>query len=187
MTLYTQEPTLIETTVDDFYKLADFWGRDQLVVRGDTLASRLKGPIRMPLISSAPEEDYASLLDMLLEHPEADQICVRTRAGWVKEYARRMTGSRIQHFAELAASAPEKIHFLEIKYRARGENQAEPWYTDRPVIEFVEDLTPGQESIVGYQMIIPAGYEDLFTIVQHSEGRFVLSHGIWVPTKTSLN
>ena len=187
MSLYTQEPVLFQTTQDDFYKLADFWGRDGLIVRGDTLVSRLEDPIQMPLISSAPEEDYATLIGMLLEHPDVDQICVRTGAGWVKEYARRMTRSRVEHMADLAAHAPEKIHFLEMKYRARGENMAEPRYTDRPVIEFVEDQTPGKEAIVGYQMVIPAGYEDLFTIIQQSEGRFVLSHGIWVPTRASPN
>lgn len=178
-------PAIIETTGPEFCQRLRYWKRHELKIHDDVLLAKIEDPLCIPLISDNSAQDYFSLMEMLLDHPYADELCVRSQDRWIKEYTRRMNKVKLDFMARTAANNPSHINYFEIKFKKReiADSVEGTIPADRPVIEFVEYKSGDQRSIVGYQIIMPVEYEELFTVVRTSPlENFALIHGIWMPS-----
>ncbi len=184
MKMDIKSPVITETTSADFSQRLKYWKRNRLNINEDMLLARIDNPLAVPLISDNPADDYFKLLKQLVALPYADELCVRSPDRWIKEYTRRITKNQLEYMAESSAKDQAKINYLEIKLQKPeiAEYLRGTTIIDRPVIEFVEYCSGNEKSIVGYRMLLPVEYKELFTIASSSPvDNFALIHGMWIP------
>ena len=187
MALYTKKINLIETTEQEFRRRTEFWKKDRLRLRYQTIPTTIENPVVMLLISSNPAKDYATLFEMLLDHPNADQLCVQSSGRWIKKYKEGLDSTQLNAIAAFAAADDEnqeKTNYLEMKYKDPEIDLAvragHPFH--RPVIRFAETEFGGGRALVGYQMHFPTEYQHLFTVnLTGTRADLNLVRGLWVP------
>ena len=184
MALYTKNITLTETTEAEFQRRKEFWKRYQLRVNHSTLLATIENPLYAPLVSENPVDDYVSFFEKLFYYGCAPLLCVRTPQGWGRYIRKQVERPDLVTLAEFAAAQPDKINYLEVKFRDGriAPTVRAPFPSHQPVIEFAEGFFEEQKAIIGYQVHFPLEYQHLFTlnfseIMPESDS----IHGFWMP------
>lgn len=159
--MYTKQLRLEQISKIQYADMTMFW-RKETILRSGTAYVRIHAPII--------RDGHEFLLNMLKDHPFADEISVNNHGRWEHAYVRRVTDTRLKEMAGIAARDGKKRNYLEVKFK-RGEGRL-----PRATIGFrVYD-----GNIIGYELEVPRCLEDLFDI-QIEDGNHRHVKGLWVP------
>jgi hypothetical protein len=159
--MYTKQLKLEQVTKIQYAEMVCFWRHDPLLMSSNAYV-RIRAPVEA--------EGHEALLDMLMDHPYADELRVNKRGHWLHTFVREMSPQKLRQLAGIAARDGKKRNYLEIKFR-RGQGKP-----PRATIGF--RMHKGK--IVGYEMDVPRCLEDIFD-VQMDGNSYRNIKGIWVP------
>ena len=156
----TTQIILEEVPLVEFTKMQQFWRKSTRLYQDD-IYSRIRNPIT--------ETNYERLLFSLLDHPEADLLCVHNRGKWEKRHNYDLTDPEIRELAKIASTDSRKRNFLEMKF-----NRKNGWFKTA-TLEFIEY----QGMIISYDIVLGSVVQEYFTI--KAEHSFQYNNGLWIP------
>ena len=156
----TKQIVLEEVTEQQFNELQHFWGKQLRQYEGD-IYSRIHNPLI--------ETDYVRLLFSLLDHPQADLLCVNNQGNWIKRHKEDLSSDEVHELAKIAAADRYKKNFLEIKFKRYPK-----WFKTGHI-----EFTEYHGRMIGYDLHIGNVLQNEFTInAKHS---FTYNYGLWTP------